>query len=110
MLKSRKILCASMLLKADNSLRTGIIPVKTKRTIYVFKAWCDVYTDGGGFMLVGHQNNSNLWTIPSSSTPVDPHGPAQFSSLFGKFDVQDFAVQVSTSQSFKETKAHWYSY
>ena len=58
-------------------------------------------------MLVGNQNSSDIWTVPSSLTPVDPHGPAQISSSFGKFNVEDFAVQVSTSESFKDTKAHW---
>ena len=61
-------------------------------------------------MLVGKQNSSNMWAVPSSKTPVEPYGPAQFSSSFGKVNVQDFAIQISTNESFQETNAHWYCY
>ena len=58
-------------------------------------------------MLVGKKDTPVTWTVPSSTAPVDPNGVAHFSSVFGKFKVQDFAIQVSTSKSFEGTKAHW---
>lgn len=63
--------------------------------------------DGGGFILLGKKDSPVTWTVPSSRTPVDPNGPAHFSSLFGNFKVEDFAIQISTSKGFDGTKAHW---
>ena len=69
--------------------------------------WCDVHIDGGGFMLVGKANQPRLWSVPSNSTPVTPTGPEHWSSDLGSCLVHDFAVQVSTSTRFADTKAHW---
>ena len=65
-------------------------------------------TDGGGFMLIGHKNNSITWTVPSNDNPVEPLGFPHWSSALGDAPVQDFRVQMSTGKDFKQTKAHWY--
>ena len=58
-------------------------------------------------MLIGMKDSPVSWTVPSNSTPVDPKGPPHWSSVFGNFKVQDFAVQVSTNNKFEGTRAHW---
>ena len=74
-------------------------------------------------MLVGKQNNPSLWNIsflPSTQSPtviivgkpttpstVTPSGPQQWSANFGNLTIQEFAVQVSTTNDFKGTRAHW---
>ena len=69
--------------------------------------WCDVHTDGGGFMLIGMKDNPVSWTVPSKSTPVNPQGPPHWSSIAGGVKVQDFRVQFSSDKSFDGTKADW---
>ncbi|XP_028402956.1 uncharacterized protein LOC114525736 [Dendronephthya gigantea] len=79
-----------------------VLPNGTKH-----KVWCDVHTDGGGFTLVGKKDSPQTWTVPSSSTPVYPQGPPQWSSVLGDMKVLDFRVQFSTDKSFEGTKADW---
>ena len=69
--------------------------------------WCDVHTDGGGFMLAGMKDSPVCWTVPSNSTSVDPQGPPHWSSNLGEVKVLDFRVQFSTNKSFEGTKADW---
>ena len=69
--------------------------------------WCDVHTDGGGFMLAGMKDSPVSWTVPSNSTPVDPQGPPHWSGNLGEVKVLDFRVQFSTNKSFEGTKADW---
>jgi hypothetical protein len=66
-------------------------------------------TDGGGFMLIGVQNSSVSWDVPSQTKLVHPLDARRWSSLFGNMLIKDFRVQISTSKSFSNTKAHWYS-
>ncbi|CAB4007431.1 Hypothetical predicted protein, partial [Paramuricea clavata] len=47
------------------------------------KAWCDVVTDGGGFILIGVKDTPVTWAIPSKPTYIDPNGRSQWSSAFG---------------------------
>ena len=58
-------------------------------------------------MLIGMKNSPMTWNVPSNGNPVDPMGPPHWSSRFGDVDVQDFAVQISTTKNFENTKAHW---
>ena len=86
--------------------------IKKEHLIYgllflCYKVWCDMTTDGGGFMLVGRKNNSITWTVPSNDYPVEPFGSPHWSSALGDAPILDFGVQVATSEDFKETKAHW---
>ena len=69
--------------------------------------WCDVNTDGGGFMLAGMTSSPVTWTIPSNSTPVDPKGPPHWSSELGHLQILDFGVQFSSDDTFDGTKVHW---
>ena len=71
------------------------------------KAWCDVTTDGGGFMLVAKKDDPVTWTVPSSKDTVGPHDKSHWSSIFGKVEMLDIRFQVSTTLHFKDTKAHW---
>ena len=71
------------------------------------KAWCDVTTDGGGYLLVARKNDSVTWTVPSSKETVDPFGKPHWSSIFGNMKMLDIRFQFSTTSEFKDTKAHW---
>jgi hypothetical protein len=71
------------------------------------QVWCDMSTDGGGWVLVGRKNNSVTWTVPSNNKPVEPFGEPHWSSSLGDAQVVDFRVQVATKEDFKSTRAHW---
>ena len=71
------------------------------------KVFCDMTTDGGGFMLVGRKNTSVTWTVPSSDNTVEPFGDPHWISSLGNAPVKDFRVQMATQENFKSTKAHW---
>ncbi|XP_028416631.1 uncharacterized protein LOC114540704 [Dendronephthya gigantea] len=71
------------------------------------KVWCDMTTDGGGFILFGYQNSSVTWNVPSTNKPVDPFDSPRWSSVLGNTPILDIRVQVSSSAEFKDTKAHW---
>jgi hypothetical protein len=58
-------------------------------------------------MLIGMKNSPVTWSVPSNSNPVNPLGPPHWSSKFGYVNVQDFAIQISTTKNFEDTKAHW---
>ena len=53
------------------------------------------------------KENPVTWDVPSNEKPVDPFGPPHWSSKFGDVSVQDFAIQISTTKNFEDTKAHW---
>jgi hypothetical protein len=65
-------------------------------------------TDGGGFLLIGVQNSSRTMDVPSDSTLVLPLDLRHWSSSFGEEKILDFRVQIATSKSWSDTKAHWY--
>lgn len=73
----------------------------------LFKVFCDMTTDGGGFILVGHTNTSVTWTVPSNDKPVEPFGKPHWISSLGNTPMIDFRVQVATQENFETTKAHW---
>ena len=64
-------------------------------------------TDGGGYFLIGKNNNSITWTVPSNDDSVEPFGTPHWCSSFGDVDVLDFRVQVASKEEFRMTKAHW---
>ena len=71
------------------------------------KVWCDMTTDGGGFMLIGRKRGAETWSVPSNDKPVEPNGDPHWTSEFGDVPMNDFRVQMATSDNFKTTKAHW---
>ncbi|XP_046839770.1 uncharacterized protein LOC124433941 isoform X2 [Xenia sp. Carnegie-2017] len=70
--------------------------------------YCDMTTDGGGFMLIGRQNTSVTWTVPSNSKTVEPFGEPHWISSLGEAPMVDFRVQMATRDDFKASKAHWF--
>ncbi|XP_028396090.1 uncharacterized protein LOC114520085 [Dendronephthya gigantea] len=71
------------------------------------RVWCDMKTDGGGFMLVARKH-AIAWDIPSKDEPVHPLSDELFwTSQLGDAPILDFRIQLSTSKHFNGTKAHW---
>ena len=65
-------------------------------------------TDGGGFTLVARKHDAVTWDIPSLDKPVHPFSKVKYwTSQLGDAPILDFRIQLSTSDSFKNTKAHW---
>ncbi|XP_046857622.1 uncharacterized protein LOC124451035 [Xenia sp. Carnegie-2017] len=86
--------------------RTGVYWIQTEHGPQ--KAWCDMETDGGGFMLIGVQDSPITWDVPSYPKLIKPLDTRRWSSSFGNMFIQEFRIQVSISKSFDNTKAHWY--
>ncbi|XP_046843331.1 uncharacterized protein LOC124437395 isoform X1 [Xenia sp. Carnegie-2017] len=72
------------------------------------RVYCDMTTDGGGFMLIGRQNTSVTWTVPSNNKTVEPFGEPHWISSLGEAPMVDFRVQMATKDDFKTTQAHWF--
>ncbi|CAB3999647.1 Hypothetical predicted protein [Paramuricea clavata] len=53
------------------------------------------------------KNSPVTWNLPSNEKPVDPMGPPHWSSKFGDVNIEDVAIQISTTKNFEDTKAHW---
>ena len=65
-------------------------------------------TDGGGFALVARKHDAIMWDIPSKNQPAEPHSNETYwTSQLGDAPILDFRIQISTSDSFDGTKAHW---
>jgi hypothetical protein len=58
-------------------------------------------------MLVGMKDSPESWRVPSSSSPVNPHGPPHWASNLGDAEIQDFRIQVSSNETFDGTQSHW---
>ncbi|XP_028403464.1 uncharacterized protein LOC114526145 [Dendronephthya gigantea] len=71
------------------------------------KVYCDMTTDGGGYILFGYINGTVTWGVPSNNETVQPFGDPRWSSEFGDVSVLDFRIQVASDNDMKETKAHW---
>ncbi|CAB4013001.1 Hypothetical predicted protein [Paramuricea clavata] len=97
--------CADVLNKRQDS-EDGFYWITLKGP-NLYKVYCDMTTDGGGFILVGRINGSKTWSVPSNSNPVEPYGEPHWLSSLGDAPIMDFRVQMATSEDFKDTKAHW---
>jgi hypothetical protein len=64
-------------------------------------------TDGGGYILIGHMNDTVIWDVPSSNATVEPFGYPQWSSELGDISVMDFRIQVASNDNFENTRVHW---
>ena len=65
-------------------------------------------TDGGGYMLVARKHDAITWDIPSKDETADPKSTEKYwTSQLGDAPILDFRIQLSTSDSFDDTKAHW---
>ena len=74
----------------------------------LFQLWCDMSTDGGGWVLIGRKTSAVTWTVPSNNKTVEPFGEPHWSSSLGDAPILDFRVQVATQEDFSATKAHWW--
>ncbi|CAB4021301.1 guanylate-binding 1-like [Paramuricea clavata] len=93
--------CSSILDKIPDA-KTGVYWIKTDNGPR--KAWCDLVTDGGGFLLIGVQNSSRTMDVPSDSTIVHPLDLRHWSSSFGEEKILDFRVQIATSKIWSAQK------
>ncbi|XP_028392647.1 uncharacterized protein LOC114517187 [Dendronephthya gigantea] len=73
----------------------------------VSKGYCDTHTDDGGYLLIGMKDSPVTWNVSTNQSPVHPTRYPHWSSNFGDVKVQDFAIQISTTKNFEDTKAHW---
>ncbi|CAB4020784.1 Hypothetical predicted protein, partial [Paramuricea clavata] len=97
--------CSDILNKLEDA-KDGFYWITLER-LNPIKVFCDMTTDGGGFMLIGRNNNSITWTVPSNNMTVEPYGEPHWSSSLGDAPILDFRVQLATREDFKATKAHW---
>jgi hypothetical protein len=59
-------------------------------------------------MLVARKHDAIMWDVPSKDQPVEPHSSETYwTSQLGDAPILDFRIQLSTSDSFDNTKAHW---
>ncbi len=64
--------------------------------------------DSGGYMLVARKHDAETWSVPSKDEAVDPRSSETYwSSQLGDAPILDFMIQISTGDSFKDTRAHW---
>ena len=72
------------------------------------QVWCDMTTDGGGYALVARKHDAITWDIPSKDETIVPNSADKFwTSQLGDAPILDFRIQLSTSDSLDDTKAHW---
>ena len=71
------------------------------------QVYCDMTTDGGGYILFGYMNDTVPWDVPSNNKTVEPFGDPHWSSEFGDVSVLDFRIQVASDDDMEKTKSHW---
>ena len=59
-------------------------------------------------MLVARKHDAITWDIPSKDQAADPKSSEKYwTSQLGDASILDFRVQISDTDSFDNTKAHW---
>ena len=76
------------------------------RVLFV-QVYCDMTTDGGGYILLGYINDTVTWDVPSNNKTVKPSDDPHWSSEFGYVPVLDFRIQVASGNDIEKTRAHW---
>ncbi|XP_062513127.1 uncharacterized protein LOC134188929 [Corticium candelabrum] len=88
-------------------LQDGLYNITDSKMHFV-TAYCDMTTDGGGWLLIGKSFQPNVRNLGSTSEPVTLTSEQGWSNRFPSILVNDFRVQFSTSRSVGDTKGHWY--
>jgi hypothetical protein len=59
-------------------------------------------------MLVARKHDAIVWDVPSKDQPAEPKSSDTYwTSQLGDAPILDFRIQLSDSDSFDDTKAHW---
>ena len=59
-------------------------------------------------MLVARKHDAIILDVSSKDESVEPHSNETYwTSQLGDAPILDFRIQISTSDSFDDTKAHW---
>ncbi len=59
-------------------------------------------------MLLARKHDAITWDVPSKDQPAEPDSSETYwTSQLGDAPMLDFRIQLSTSDSFDDTKAHW---
>ncbi|CAB4032105.1 Hypothetical predicted protein, partial [Paramuricea clavata] len=75
--------------------------------IYPKQAYCDMITDGRGYMLFGRTNTSVTWTVPSSNDAVEPYGNPHWASHLGDVPILDLRIQMARTEDLSKPLTHW---
>ncbi|XP_062512749.1 uncharacterized protein LOC134188597 [Corticium candelabrum] len=88
-------------------LQDGLYNLTDSKKRFV-TVYCDMTTDGGGWLLIGKAFQPNMRNVRPTSKPLTLTSEQGWSNIFPSIIVNDFRVQFSTSRAMEDTKANWY--